>query len=108
MAGLPGLYEAQRVLAKSTLELGTAIVRERGCLGDGLPDSDARARWKILGTDVQFDEEIVAKERQVLTVRDQACDIGTHHGQLAFGISRGSTIPAVPGHAFFPRESRLA
>src|SRR5262245_11113902 len=96
--------KTQRIRAKARLKFVAPVVRLRGDLEHRRTDAHATSGGKILHRQPEIEEEVVAEQRQGLTVRDQHRYIRLHDRDLAGGIWL-AFAPGVSSHAAFSGES---
>ena len=92
-------HEPQRVLPEAGGELTAAIVRLGRDLQRRASDAHAASRRKVLGGEVQLQEEVVPEHGERLSVRHHLGDVHLHHRELCLGVRL--LLPA-------PRVSRYA
>src|SRR5207249_1119046 len=96
-------YELLSVGTESPPELSAPVVRHRRHLEDGSARTDPAAGRQIVRREIQGEEEVVAEQRQRLSVRDQLGHIELHHGDRAPRACCGSWVANT---SVTPRRSR--
>src|SRR5436309_1203358 len=99
MAQLGLRYELLSVGTESPPELSAPVVRHRRHLEDGSARTDPAAGRQIVRREIQGEEEVVAEQRQRLSVRDQLGHIELHHGDGPLGVRPLLATPCVPRNA---------
>jgi len=67
-------------------------------------DPQTRAHREVRRRQVELDKEVVAEDRERLTVGDELRDVTPHHGKLRRRVARRPPGPAIAGQALLERQ----